>query len=309
MSRKLMYPIIVLALAFGLNACVDHKSNTKGELPGYAMKKIEAELILPDSLNEISGLTDIDNNTVACIQDENGILFIYDIIRNKTIRQINFDFDGDYEELASIGSTMYVLRSDGALVEILNYNHPDMSMSIYLTGIPVEENEGLCCDSANNRLLIAGKCRPEDETDVKNLRVIYAFDLSTHKLSDEPVYTLNTAQVKKFALKQKIKLPTEDKTKKNKIVHEPIINLKISAIAIHPVTSEIYILSAVDFLLLVFDKSGNILHIEKLDKNLFKQAEGITFLKNGDMLITNEGQLGKPNLLRFNYSLNQYSMQ
>jgi len=38
-----------------------------------------------------------------------------------------------------------------------------------------------------------------------------------------------------------------------------------------------------------------------LDPRVFNKAEGITFMENGDMLITNEGQDHRPTLLRFNY--------
>jgi hypothetical protein len=42
-------------------------------------------------------------------------------------------------------------------------------------------------------------------------------------------------------------------------------------------------------------------HVEQLNPALFNKAEGITFLENGDMLISNEGQSKKPTVLRFNY--------
>jgi hypothetical protein len=53
-------------------------------------------------------------------------------------------------------------------------------------------------------------------------------------------------------------------------------------------------------MLFIFDRSGQIRHIEKLDPFLFNQPEGLTFFANGDMLITNEGQQKYPTLLRFN---------
>jgi hypothetical protein len=43
--------------------------------------------------------------------------------------------------------------------------------------------------------------------------------------------------------------------------------------------------------------------MEKLNPELFNQPEGIAFLNNGDMLISNEGGPGNATLLRFNYKL------
>jgi hypothetical protein len=67
------------------------------------------------------------------------------------------------------------------------------------------------------------------------------------------------------------------------------------------VTKKLYLLSAVDHMMFIFDSTGKLEHIEQLSPKLFNKAEGITFFANGDMLITNEAQRMKPTLLRFNY--------
>ena len=74
-----------------------------------------------------------------------------------------------------------------------------------------------------------------------------------------------------------------------------------SAIAIHPITKKLYLLSASDHLFFIFNINGEIEYMEPLNPDIFNKAEGITFLDNGDMIITNEGQNKKPTLLRFNY--------
>jgi hypothetical protein len=55
-------------------------------------------------------------------------------------------------------------------------------------------------------------------------------------------------------------------------------------------------------MLFIFEPGGALLDIEKLDHKIFNQAEGIAFINNGDMLITNEAKNAQPTLLRFNYS-------
>jgi uncharacterized protein YjiK len=300
---NVLFGFIVIIL--NLSSCKSANNTESGTLPGYNLKHIDSKLVLPDILLEVSGVTEIDEKTVACIQDENGILFIYDINQNKIINQYKFDIDGDYEGIARVENTIYILRSDGALIEISRYNKPDFSMSIYLTGAPASDNEGLCYDASQNRLLIACKSKIAKGQEFKDIRAIYAFDLKTKKLSDEPIYEFNTDIIRIFAIEHKIKLPVKIYKKKNKNITEPNVKLRISAIGIHPITGDLYVLSATGFMLLVLDKTGGVKNIEKLNARVFNQAEGITFLKNGDMLITNEGQLGKPNLLRFNYSEKQ----
>ena len=44
---------------------------------------------------------------------------------------------------------------------------------------------------------------------------------------------------------------------------------------------------------------GKLHHLEVLDPVRFNKAEGIIFLSDGDLLITNEGQDKRPTLLRF----------
>jgi hypothetical protein len=62
---------------------------------------------LPAELIEISGLTDVDGKTVACVQDELGDVFIYDLENCTIIEQITFEGPGDFEGLTK-GGRRYV---------------------------------------------------------------------------------------------------------------------------------------------------------------------------------------------------------
>jgi hypothetical protein len=265
---------------------------------GYNLNKPDHTLILPDTLREISGLTEINTSFIACIQDENGILFIFDIINNRIKKQYNFHIDGDYEGITRVGKTIYILRSDGKLFEISDYDSEKFTLQSYITGIPASNNEGLCYDADNNRLLLACKSKLGKGPEFKNQRVIYGFDLKTKKLSVQPVYNFDVTTIKQFALENELSLPVRAK----KYGSEPVIKFFTSAIGIHPLTKKLYLLSASDHMLFIFDRNGKLEHIELLNpEELFNKAEGITFFSNGDMLITNEGQDKKPTLLRFNY--------
>ena len=293
-----MLKIIPIIFALALFGCSASYTNSEKTI-GYNLSDPDKVFILPDTLREISGLTSIDSTSFACIQDENGILFIYDAIKNKIKTQYNFNTDGDYEEIARVGQTLYILRSDGTLFEISDYASKDFKLTSYATGIPAKNNEGLCYDPDKNRLLIASKGRIDNRTEYKNKRIIYGFDLKTHTLSLEPAFEFDLQTIKQFALTHNISLPT--KTKKNGEITEPTIKFRTSAICIHPTTKKLYLLSASDHLLFIFNMEGDIEHIEQLNPTLFNKAEGITFFENGDMLITNEGQDKKPTLLRFKY--------
>jgi hypothetical protein len=251
------------------------------------------------SLHEISGITTMDASSIACIQDENGIIFFYDLVKEKINGLSYFYQNGDYEGIARAGKTIYVLRSDGSLFEVTGYESETAKTEYYSTGIPSDNIEGLCYDQNEDRLLIGPKGKVGDKSENKNIRFIYAFDLKSKKLIKNPVFVFDLKAIKKFARDNKIKVPMKHDKKNDK--KEPDIEFRISEIGINPVTKKLYVLSGMEQLLFVFDMKGNIEYIERLDPDLYNQPEGIAFLSNGDMLISNESKNKEPTIVRCNY--------
>ncbi len=294
-----MNHLFTILLSAAMFSCGNAGSTGGGS--GYDLKHPDAEIILPDTLREVSGLTLLDDSTFACIQDENGILFLYDLVNLQLREQKPFHIDGDYEGITRVGNTLYILRSDGVLFEIPDLQSPDSAVTRWETGIPANNNEGLCYDAANRSLLIACKGKIGKGAALKDQRVVYGFDLTTKTLTPEPIYVFDVRHVIAFARHHHLNLPEKKRKKKGATFSEPVIRFRTSAIGIHPLTRQLYLLSAADHLLFIYDMSGTLVHLEQLDPVLFNKAEGITFFDNGDMLITNEGQGNKPTVLRFNY--------
>ncbi|HCC69839.1 MAG TPA: hypothetical protein DEQ09_01600 [Bacteroidales bacterium] len=265
--------------------------------PGYNFSDPDEVYVLPASLKEISGITVRDDNTIACIHDEYETIYIYDIKKNRIIRELTVGGIGDFEGLARVNSTLFILRSDGLLSEIMNYESADFTKAVYDTGVPWKDNEGLCYDRYENRLLIGPKSIPGKKSPERGFRFIYGFNLDSKKLDKNPAFVFDMSVIEKFADKNNIEKPLKH--------NKPNIKFRISALGIHPLTDLLYIVSARDSLLFIFDRNGNIKHIVKLDRKFFWQPEGITFMKNGDMLISNEGKKKKkkpPTLVRFNHT-------
>lgn len=265
----------------------------------YNFSKPIVKDILPASLQEISGLAIIDSTTIACIQDENGILFLYDTKNHKLKQQYTFGLNGDYEGITKVGELLYVLRSDGVLFELKNYTTKKISIKTYATRVPALNNEGLCYDSINNRLLIGAKGKINKDPLNKDLRCIYEFNLITKTLNQKPAFSFNTIDINLFAKMHDIKLPK--RTTKNGKVVEIGLKFNTSEIAIHPITKQLHVLSANDHCLFIFNMNGNLEHIEQLNPILFNKAEGLSFYPTGDVLISNEGQAHQPTLLKFKY--------
>lgn len=241
----------------------------------YPAFKVTGKWELPSLLKEVSGIAYIDENRFACIQDELGTIFFYNIVIDEIEKQIPFAAPGDYEDITLVGSTAYVVRSDGRIYEVdLNNKTPVKEFKTLLTS--KHDVEGLCFDKNNNRLLLTTK---EEVSGNKTYKSIYSFDLTSKKLLTEPVYKIDLTH-KVFT----------SKDKRNKII-------KPSAIAIHPSTGEIFITDGPNSRLLIMNKSGKIVKLLVLG-NQFEQPEGITFSPDGELFISNEGNKRPANILK-----------
>lgn len=299
-SNMLLAAIWILHSFFWIGSLSCNTSNSLEDI-GYNLSKPTESIEMSDSLREISGITLLDSSTVACIQDENGVVFIYDFLRKEIKTKLKFYDDGDYEGICKVDTSIFILRSDGELFEISNYLSTKRTTVRYATAMASSNNEGLCYDKVQNRLLIARKNRLAKGKEYKNKRAVYAFDLRTKTLNLKPLMEFDVDTVRKIALEEKIKLPVKIKKKNKHKAPEPILRFASSAISIHPITGNIFLLSSLDHLLFVINKMGSIEQVVSLDPSVFIQPEGIAFLENGDMLITNEGKKGNSTLLRFNY--------
>jgi hypothetical protein len=131
----------------------------------------------------------------------------------------------------------------------------------------------------NNRLLIACKGKIGKGPEFKDKRVIYGFDLQTKTLTSEPVFDFDLQAIKEFAIKNKLHLPTKARKKKGEPTSEPFIKFRTSAICIHPVTKKLFLLSASDYLLFIFNMNGDIEHIEQLNPTILTKPKELLFMK------------------------------
>lgn len=292
--------IIIILLLLKVNYGFSSFHKQKFTAFEYDLSKPEKTFILPESLNEISGITTINQHQIACVQDEVGSIFIYDLIKGAIIKEYTSDLIGDFEELALVDNTMYLLRSDGVLIEKINYTSTSGKTKEYHLNLPSTNNEGLCFDKKNNRLLIAAKSKAAKEIGKKDIRLIYGFDLKKKRMNPTAIFKLSVDKIEEKALKMNIPVAVRTVKKTGKEVSN--FNFRPSAVAMHPFEHLIYILSSSDNLLLILNQKGDIINLLSLDAVLFNKAEGITFLPDGDMLISNEAQKGKPTLLKFKYT-------
>lgn len=229
---------------------------------------------LPTKLNEISGIVWVDDHTLACVQDENGVIFIYDLKEKSIVEEIPFAGNGDYEGIALHNNDLYIIQSDGLLYEVKDWRTTTKAVSAHQTGFKASNNmESLTYSVRDKSLLTA----PKDKDTNEEYKGIYKISLTSKKVSNNaPAYKI---EMNAHALK-------EYKSKKLHKTFNP------SEIAVHPKTHDIYVLEGKKPKLLILDAQGTLKTVYKLDKIDFPQPEGMTFSEDGDLYISNESVNG-----------------
>jgi uncharacterized protein YjiK len=274
MKKNNINLFIINILLLILVSCKNEKSDNTFS---YNMQDLSDMRFLPEELREVSGLSMVPNTThdLACVQDEAGVIYIFDLQKNKIKKRVNFQTHDDFEAIEMVGNDAYLLTSVGDLYYIRELKEQPVITKIRIDA--GQELEGMGYDESNNRLLIVPKTQ-SDKSKVK----VYAYDLKDKKFQNHPIIHLSTEAVRRFCMRNNIKLDIS----KKKFPFKP------SAIAVHPITKNIYILASVGKVLCVLSPKGAIIDIQQLDDILYPQPEGITFLADGHLVIASEGKAG-----------------
>ncbi|MBL0126436.1 MAG: SdiA-regulated domain-containing protein [Flavobacteriales bacterium] len=240
---------------------------------------------LPKELREVSGLAWWDKDHIAMVQDEQGDLFVYDISRKKMIHDKDFGKRGDHEGVASDGEQLYIVRSDGRIYRTQGVSGKDVEH--WDTPLKAQNDvEGICWDPVRQRLLLACKADPGAGLDPKNQRAVYAFDPASGEMDDAPVLVLALDSI----------APALARRGQRSVG----FHFAPSAIAIHPGTGQVWVLSAKDPMIVVVDATARVIDATHLDPLLFPQPEGLTFDPDGSLYISSEDK-GHGRLLVFQH--------
>jgi uncharacterized protein YjiK len=225
---------------------------------------------LPSQLDEISGISWMSENEIACVQDENGYIFIYDLAKSAVTDTIKFADAGDYEGIAIKGRDAYVMRSDGILYEVLRFRESEITINTYDTGFTYKNNmETLAYDPVKDMLITIPKERDLNDEDGKNVYEIQ-IDSLTPIIKPRFEIQMNDPLLKDF--------------KKNKLLN----TFSPSDIAIDPKTKEYYVLEGKRPKLLVLDSDGKIKKVYLFNWDIVPQPEGLTIGKDGSLYISTE---------------------
>lgn len=254
----------------------------------YDLKNPDNSWKLPKQLVEVSGNTWVDKEHLLLIDDNYSSLYLIKIgDKNAGLEKtIPFQKDKneklDIEDIAIVNNIVYALSSHGILYKISDWNGKYNTEKITTFLSKKNNTEGLSYDPVTKSLLIACKEESGLEEEKKSTKAVYQFNMDSKKLEQKPFLVIHEDDFEKL---------TKDKIKFNP-----------SAIAVHPVTHEIYILSTQDNkCMAVYSREGKLISFQSIDKDLMPQPEGICFSPEGKLYISSEGKKGDAgNLFEFN---------
>jgi hypothetical protein len=273
--------LIVLALLC-MGCFGTHRDKDLTSPSGYNLNK-PAIIKLPAYLDEISGIAYYPKDkSVFAINDEKGWLYKIFLTNNMSIQRWKYAKGDDFEDLVRVDSTFYVLQSSGTILSIRFHTHDSAEVHAYQLPAPgPNEFEILYHDEEGKQLIMLCKdCAADD----KNSLSAWAFDLTTLKFSPQPYYVMDVRKIEALMKQKKVKF-------------------KPSAAAINPATGKLFIISSINKVLVVADKSGIPEEVHRINRTLYKQPEGMTFTPDGDLLISNESaDIGAANILIYKFN-------
>ncbi len=257
-----------------------HSSTAKEKLSSpdaYDLRTAHATK-LPLDLDEISGVAFYArDSSIFAIQDEKG--WLYKLKKGQPIRRWKFSPGADFEDVVLVDSVFYVLQSNGDILRLTFSEQNKVVVQKYQfpQGGAKNEFEILYYDSKRDKLILMCK---DCESDNKKTLTTFTFDPYSGVYSDSS-YVVDIKQVARAIGEEKIKF-------------------KPSAASINPKDGLLYIISAINKLIVVTDNDGKFKNAYRIDGSIFKQPEGITFTPTGGMIISNEAaDVGVADILYF----------
>ena len=295
---SLVFLFLPVTCHFSCNLSKEEKQDPEVTLAqaqrlGYDLANPTKKILLHYNLEEISGLSLVENGQLACVQDELGRVYFYDLSEKKITSSIKFGRNGDYEGVEFINGTIYVTESDGTLhhFDPAAANGGRVQATIVKTPLTIQNNvEGLGFLPSARKLLIACKGNAGIEGNKVKGKAVYAYDLDENRFEKQPFLTLTKGDVTDFITKNPDNYDIDKAP-----------GFKPSGIAVHPETNQIYLLNSAGKLLIILNVKGEIQDLAVLNPKLFRQPEGICFAPNGDLYIANEGAGGRGYILTFDY--------
>jgi uncharacterized protein YjiK len=269
-------------VVYVLSGCGSQASDDEGKgkytnPAGYDLNR-PVTFKLPQSLDEISGIVfNAKDKSVLAINDERGWLYKIHLRREVDLEKWQYYKGADFEDLVLVDSNFYVLESNGNIIQFKFITADSVQVKEHL--FPAQgrnEFEILYHDKDKQKLILLCK---DCEQDDKNSLSAFSFNLASRSYDTARTFVMDIRKIEE-------------------LMDEKKVRFKPSAATINPLTKELYIVSAINDVLVVADLNGVPKEVHRVSPKIYKQPEGIAFTPQGDLLISNESaDIGTANIL------------
>ena len=241
--------------------------------------ELQAQWALPSRLSEISGLAMTPDRRLLAVDDEKAVVYEIDYVSGRLVKAFALGkpvLREDFEGIAVIGETVYLLTSGGDLYAAAEGDDGDRaSFRKFDTGLGDEcEFEGLAQDPDEGRLLLLCKS-------IKRKASIDTVAIIPWSLDAQAA-----------ALDARIELPIKDISLELRARH-----LHPSGIVVEPRSGAMLIVAARERALIELDADGDLAEALVFPRSeRHPQAEGIEIGAGGELIIADEARNGPPRL-------------
>jgi uncharacterized protein YjiK len=228
---------------------------------------------LPQVLREISDLALTGDGRVLAVQDETGVVFEVDVRRGTIVKSFALApaVLGDFEGLTMVDGRLFMLTATGELYETREgADRAGVPYTLIDTGLRRQcEFEGLTYEPASRSLILA--CKTPRAKELRGSVTLYRWSLDGKALATPPRISVPVADVMRGA---------RGKT------------FSPSAVARMPDTGNFVVLGGRQGLLTEITAAGAVVGTRALEPRLHPQPEGIAFLGDSLLVISDEGGKG-----------------
>lgn len=269
-------PLLIFLLIF---VSIFSQKKDQAILNEYKINSESNKIIfLPKMLKEVSGLAFGGSDILYMHNDEEGIVYKFDMNKKKVVKEYELGekhIKKDFEDIAAINDSIYLISSHGILYKFsLEDGHKEIPFQKIITGLNKKNNiEGLCYNPKTNSFLLA--CKGFPGKGYEGYRAVYEFSLKNNKLKSKPLFLISLEQLKdEYNIK----------------------DFAPSGIELHKESGHFFLISAAPEVIIELDSQGILVNAKKFNDKIHKQPEGITFLNDGTLVISDEGKNHKGKL-------------
>lgn len=266
------HPRGVLASILAILASPLFGQGNGARLPRYAIGDDSAvRWKLPNRLAEISGLASTPDGRLFAHDDERGVIYEIDVADGRLVKAFALGdrtAREDFEGMAVVDDRLYLVASHGRLYEVAEGRDGEhMLYNSYGTGVGRScEVEGLAFEPRNRTLLLA--CKRTRVAELDAFVVIFRWSVDRRAMAPDSMIRIPRAALEPF-------LGNDE--------------FSPSGIERHPGTGTYFLVAAREEAIIEVTARGEVLAATAMRKSDHRQSEGITFTKNLELVIADEG--------------------